>query len=163
MNLKNCLSIIIVLLFANFTSCINHQNQEVATMKRRIINPWTWQDKFGFVQSNEITNAKRMLFTAGIVSVDKDGNLLYPDNMEKQISQIIDNMEVLLQQANFELSDVVKFKYYTTNVQDFTNASKHVLIDRLKKANCKPATSLIGVASLFHPNCVVEIEAVVAD
>jgi enamine deaminase RidA (YjgF/YER057c/UK114 family) len=140
----------------------NQQKNEINTMKKRIINPWTWQDKFGFVQANEVTNANRTLYTAGIVSVDGDGNLLYPDDMEKQINQVFDNMEILLKQSNFQLSDVVRFTYYTTDVQAFTKAG-HILGKRLGKSNCKPATSLIGVNSLFHPNCVIEIEAIVVD
>jgi 2-iminobutanoate/2-iminopropanoate deaminase len=155
------LIIVLCLLIGILSGCINNQKKEIQTMQRRIINPWTWQDNFGFVQSNEITNANRMLFTAGIVSVDKDGNLLYPGDMEKQINQIFNNLETILAQADFQLSDVVRFTYYTTNVQDFSEST--ILLDRLKKENCKPATSLIGVASLFHPDCVVEIEAVVAD
>jgi enamine deaminase RidA (YjgF/YER057c/UK114 family) len=139
-----------------------NQNGEISIMKKRIINPWTWQDKFGFVQANEITDARRTLFTAGIVSVDGEGNLLHPGDMEKQINQIVDNLVVILEQANFELSDVVRFTYYTTDVEDFGKAA-HVLIGRLEKAGCKPATSLIGVDSLFHPDCVVEIEATVVD
>lgn len=131
-------------------------------MEKRIINPWTWQDKFGFVQGNEVTNANRTLFTAGIVSVDKDGNLLYQDDMEKQINQIFNNMEILLKQSNFQLSDVVRFIYYTTDIQAFIKAGA-VLDKHLKNGNCKPATSLIGVNSLFHPKCIVEIEAVVVD
>ena len=82
--------------------------------------------------------------------------------MEKQISQIVDNLVEILEQANFKLSDVVRFTYYTTDVEGFGKTA-HVLIDRLEKAGCKPATSLIGVDSLFHPDCVVEIEATVVD
>lgn len=131
-------------------------------MERKVINPWTWQDQFGFVQANEVANSKRTLFTAGIVSVDEDGNLLHPGDMEKQINQIFDNMETLVHEAKFQLSDVVRFTYYTTNVEAFSKAGR-VLGERLTKAACRPATSLIGVASLFHPDCVIEIEAVAAN
>lgn len=137
-------------------------NVKQSILKKRSINPWAWQDKFGFVQANEITNARRMLFTAGIVSVDGEGSLLHPGDMEKQIRQIVDNLEEILEQANFKLSDVVRFTYYTTDVEDFGKAA-HVLFGRLEKAGCKLATSLIGVDSLFHPDCVVEIEATVVD
>ncbi|MCP4111997.1 MAG: RidA family protein [Desulfobacteraceae bacterium] len=165
MKTKTTVLTILTCLFASLIGCglYTNQNKEIATVKKRIINPWTWQDKFGFVQANEVTNGQRMLFTAGIVSVDGDGNLLHGGDVEKQISKIIDNMELLLEQANFKLSDVVRFTYYTTDVQGFKNAAKHVLVERLKKAGCKPATSLIGVNSLFHPDCVVEIEATVVD
>lgn len=147
-------------------SCANqqyaNQKKEINALEKRIINPWTWQDKFGFVQANEVTDVKRTLYTAGIVSVDGEGNLLHPNDMEKQINQIFDNMETLVKQANFKLSNVVRFTYYTTDIQAFIKAGP-VLGARLEKADCRPATSLIGVDSLFHPDCVVEIEAIVVD
>lgn len=166
MKLKYSATLFLLLLSLCLFGCVNRQNinqkEGDITVKKRIINPWTWQDKFGFVQANEVRDVKRTLYTAGIVSVDGDGNLLHPGDMEKQINQIFDNMETLVGQANFRLSDVVKFTYYTTDVQAFTKAGS-VLGERLEKAVCRPATSLIGVNSLFHPDCVVEIEAVVVD
>ncbi len=127
-------------------------------MDKKIINPWTWQDQYGFVQANKIKNANQMLFCAGIVSVDKDGNMLHPGDMAKQIDQIFDNIEILFKQAEVKLYDVVKFTYYTTDVTAFIGAGE-TLGKRLEKGNCRPATSLIGVASLFHPDCIIEIEA----
>lgn len=156
---------LLFLLAAILIGCSSDQSDSSTlknnTMERRIINPWTWQDSYGFVQSNEVSNVKRTLYTAGIVSVDKDGNLLHPQDMDQQINQILDNLEILLEQSNFKLSDVVKFTYYTTHINDFARST--ILLERLKKANCKPATTLIGVAALFHPDCVIEIEAIVVD
>jgi hypothetical protein len=48
----------------------------------------------------------------GIVSVDGDGNLLHPGDMEKQVNQIFDNMETLVTQANFKLSDMDRDSFY---------------------------------------------------
>jgi len=127
-------------------------------MEKKIINPWTWQDNFGFVQANEITNAEKMLFCAGQVSVDDNGNLLHAGDMAKQIDQIFNNLETVLQEAGAQLSNVVRLTYYTTDVAAFTKAGR-VLGRRLGKGGCKPATTLLGVASLFHPDCIVEIEA----
>lgn len=127
-------------------------------MTKKIINPWSWQDNFGFVQANEITDLERMLFCAGQVSVDDSGNLLHAGDMAKQINQVFDNLETVLQQAGVQLSNIVRLTYYTTDVAAFTEEVQ-VLIDRLEKGDCKPATTLLGVASLFHPDCVVEIEA----
>lgn len=140
--------------------CAVNQNTGESNLKRKIVNPWTWQENRGFVQGHEVTNVKRMLVTAGQVSVDADGNLLHPGDMEKQITRVMDNMETLLSQSGFNLSDVARFTYFTTDVQAFTKAAPNVLIDRLDQAGCKPATSLIGVKELFHSECVVEIEAI---
>jgi len=41
--------------------------------RRRITNPWTWQDQFGFVQANTVA-AQRLVFCAGQASIDADGN-----------------------------------------------------------------------------------------
>ncbi len=147
---------IICLLFFNLAGCGLHKDN--SNIKKRIINPWTWQDKYGFVQANDVTDVRRMLFCAGQISVDANGNLLHPDDMEKQINQIFANLKLILKQANLKLSDVVRFTYYTTDITAFTNNS-HVLAELLKKEDCKPATSLIGVASLSRPGCVVEFEA----
>jgi len=99
-----------------------------------------------------------MLFCAGQVSVDDNGNLLHAGDMAKQIDQIFNNLETVLQEAGAQLSNVVRLTYYTTDVAAFTKAGR-VLGRRLGKGGCKPATTLLGVASLFHPDCIVEIEA----
>ncbi len=131
-------------------------------MEKRVINPCTWQDNYGFVQANEITNPRRILVTAGQVSVDKNGALLHPGDMKKQLEQVLDNIELILKEGDFKLEDVIRFTYFTTDVAAFSTAAPEKLIPRLSEANCKPATSLIGVNELFHPECVVEIEATVA-
>jgi len=172
MNYKYSLPTVIAsLLIVSLVGCDSSrqlkQGREVNAMERRIINPWTWQDNFGmsgFVHANEITDAKRTLFTAGIVSVDGDGNLLHPGDMAKQADQIINNLGTILEQANFEFSDVVRFTYFTTDIEAFKSvAVQKVLIERLKNVGCRPATSLIGVQSLFHPDCVIEIEAILVN
>lgn len=129
-------------------------------MTKKIINPWTWQDKFGFVQANQITEAKNILFCAGQVSVDENGNLVYAGDMKGQINQIFNNLETIFEQAGMQLSDISKITYYTTDVSRFVEAdTAQALSYHLEKSNCRPATSLIGVASLFHPDCVIELEA----
>ena len=45
--------------------------------ERRIINPWGWQDAYGFVQANEVSDTQRVLYCAGQVSVDAEGNPLH--------------------------------------------------------------------------------------
>jgi len=160
-----CYALTLVCLISCGDNKQNNMNTDNSSFKKRIINPCTWQNNRGFVQANELTGARRILFTAGQVSVDAEGNLLYPGDMEKQIHKTIDNLEAILKQAGFKLSDIVKMTYYTTDVKAFTkvNIEKQPLMNRLSKAGCKPATSLIGVNELFHPDCVVEIEATLAD
>jgi enamine deaminase RidA (YjgF/YER057c/UK114 family) len=76
-------------------------------MERAVVNPWTWQDRFGFVQGNALTGAERLLLCAGQVSVDPDGKPLHPGDMTAQIAQALDNLETVLGEAEMTVADVV--------------------------------------------------------
>jgi enamine deaminase RidA (YjgF/YER057c/UK114 family) len=127
-------------------------------MERRIVNPWTWQDAFGFVQANEVSGAKRTLVCAGQTSVDADGRPLHAGDMAAQIRQALANLETVLERAGFRLADVVRLNYYTTDVDGFMAAAPAGL-GRLAEGGCRPAATLLGVARLFHPDILVELEA----
>ena len=85
-------------------------------MERRIVNPWAWQDTFGFVQANELRGVQRALVCAGQTSVDAEGRPVHPGDMAAQVGQALDNLETVLGQAGFTLADVVRLNYYTTDV-----------------------------------------------
>ena len=127
-------------------------------MERRIVNPWTWQDQFGYVQANETSGAERVLLCAGQTSVDSDGQPLHEGDMGAQIGQALDNLETVLREAGFTLADVVRLNYFVTDVDAFIE-SGGVYGARLAGAGCRPASTLLGVARLASPQLLVEIEA----
>ena len=128
-------------------------------MERRIVNPWKWQDNFGFVQANEISGAQRQLICSGQTSVDAEGNPMHVGNMAAQISQALDNLETVLGEAGFKMSDVVRLNYYTTDVDGFVEACIEQVISRLANSGCRAASTLLGVTRLAFPELLVEIEA----
>jgi enamine deaminase RidA (YjgF/YER057c/UK114 family) len=128
-------------------------------MERQIINPWKWQDAFGFVQANEMQGAQRTLVCAGQTSVDAEGAPLHAGDMGKQITQALDNLETVLKASGFKLGDVVRLNYYTIDVDRFVEAAM-AFAPRLAEAGCRPASTLLGVQRLFHPDMLIEIEAV---
>jgi enamine deaminase RidA (YjgF/YER057c/UK114 family) len=127
-------------------------------MERRTINPWTWQERFGFQQANEVTGAERVLYCAGQTSVDGDGQPLHEGQMEAQALQAVDNIETVLREAGFELADIVRTTVYVTDVDAFREAAPAVG-RRLGEAGARYASTLIGVARLALPELMVEIEA----
>jgi enamine deaminase RidA (YjgF/YER057c/UK114 family) len=127
------------------------------TTTRRITNPWTWQDQFGFVQANTVA-APRLVFCAGQASADADGNPAHAGDLSAQLSQAFDNLETVLKDAGVGLSDVVRLNYYTTDV-DGLMANWETISTRLAEANCRPASTLLGVSRLAFPELLVEIEA----
>jgi enamine deaminase RidA (YjgF/YER057c/UK114 family) len=122
------------------------------------VNPWTWQDQFGFSQAIDVRGAERVLYCAGQTSVDADGHPLHAGDFTRQMLQAIDNLEAVLAGAGLKLSDVVRLNYYVTDIDAFMSAAP-AFGGRLHTAGCKPASTLLKVGGLFHPDILVEIEA----
>ncbi|MEO8259171.1 MAG: RidA family protein [Acidobacteriota bacterium] len=122
------------------------------------VNPWTWQDQFGFSQAMDVRGAGRVLYCAGQTSVDADGRPMHAGDMAAQVDLAMDNLETVLRQAGLGLPDVVRLNYYTTDMAAYLKNAQF-LGARLQAAGCKPAGTLLGVVSLFHPDILVEIEA----
>jgi enamine deaminase RidA (YjgF/YER057c/UK114 family) len=127
-------------------------------MQKRVVNPWTWQDRFGFVQANEVQGAERVLYCAGQTSVDGDGQPLHEGEMEAQALQAIDNLETVLREAGFELGDVVRLTTYVTDVDAYRAAAPAVGA-RMGQAGARYAATLLGISRLALPELLVEIEA----
>jgi len=130
-------------------------------MERRIVNPWTWQDQFGYVQANELSGMNRVLVCAGQTSVDTDGQPLHEGDMVAQVGQALDNLETVLGEAGFALADVVRMNLFVTDVDAFIQAGP-AWGARLAQAGCRPASTLLGIARLAFPPLLVEIEATAA-
>jgi len=127
-------------------------------MEKRIVNPWKWQDALGFVQASEVSGTKRTLICSGQTSVDADGAPLHAGDMAAQIRQALANLETVLSQAGQPQPDVVRLNYYTTDVDAFMAGAREGL-GRLAETGCRPASTLLGVARLFHRDIMVEIES----
>jgi enamine deaminase RidA (YjgF/YER057c/UK114 family) len=127
-------------------------------VERRVINPWSWQDQFGFVQAHEVRGVERVLLCAGQTSTDAEGRPAHPGDMRAQVALALDNLETVLREAGLGLADVVRLNYYTTDVDAFLDAYD-VVMQRLAGAGCRPASTLLGVARLAFPELLVEIEA----
>lgn len=126
-------------------------------MNRRIINPWTWQEAFGFNHGHEVTGAERTLYLAGQVSLDEDGQVVHEGDMAGQINKSIDNIEAVLEAADMTLADVVRLNIYTTDVDGLlANAA---VLGRLGEAGCRYTSTLLGVSRLAFPELLVELEA----
>ena len=127
-------------------------------MERRTINPWTWQDNFGFSQAIEVSATQRTIFCAGQASTDEEGRPVHLNDMRGQINQAMDNLETVLRESGAGLSDVVRLNYYTTDL-DLLFEAYDTIVSRLAEAGCQPSSTLLGVASLAFPELLVEIEA----
>ncbi len=117
-----------------------------------------WQDQFGFVQANEISDVRRVLVCAGQASFDGEGRPIHAGDMLSQLNQALDNLEAVLDGAGLRLSDVVRLNYFTTDVDAFVGSAE-VLGSRLAGSGCRPASTLLGVQRLAFRELLIEVEA----
>jgi enamine deaminase RidA (YjgF/YER057c/UK114 family) len=127
-------------------------------VERREINPWGWQDQFGFSQAIEVRNHTRTLYCAGQTSVDASGAPMHQGDMAAQLAQAMENLEAVLEQAALKLGDVVRLNIHTTDI-DRTLQCYGEIVGRLAAVGCRPAMMLLGVSRLAFPELLVEIEA----
>jgi len=128
-------------------------------VETRAVNPWTWQDDFGFSQAVEVSGGQRVLMCAGQTSVDENGAPLHPGDMAAQVKQALDNLEAVLKTAGLGFANVVRLNFYTIDVDAFLAASDEIGQRVRAAGGPAPAGTLLGVTRLAFPELMVELEA----
>ena len=128
-------------------------------MEQRNVNPWKWQDQWGFSQAVEVRGAERVLYCSGQTSTDADGKTVAPGDMAAQAAKALDNVETVLREAGLGLQNVVRLDYFVTDVDLYSNEAAPVIGPRLAAAGVQPAGTLLGITRLAFPDLMIEIEA----
>lgn len=105
-------------------------------------------------------NGGTMIFTSGIVADDVNGTIVGKGDLKAQVKQAFENLKIVLAAAGAEFTDVVKMTYYVVNYKpEQIPMIREVRANYLPTKN-PPASTLVGVASLFNADVLIEIEAV---
>ena len=99
----------------------------------------------------------RLLYISGQVAWDASGNIVGTGDVRAQARQVFHNLQSVLQAAGGDLSNLMKITTYITKIEDFpavAEARAEVFRGEL------PASTLIVVKSLFHPDFLIEVEGV---
>lgn len=107
-----------------------------------------------------VVNKGTMIFTAGIVANDEAGNIIGKGDLAAQTKQVFDNLLKILSAAGADFKDVVKLTYYVVNYKpEQVTTIRQIRANYLPETN-KPASTLVGVQSLYHPDVLIEVEAI---
>ena len=126
-------------------------------MDRTQINPWSWQDEFGYSQGWRVDGPTSVLFIAGQVALAPDGSLVGEGDFDAQCRQVFENLKTVLEQAGATFEHVVKVTVYMT---DITNLQRYREIKAEFVSGPQPASTSLEVKSLAFPPLMVEVEAV---
>ena len=129
-------------------------------MEQRKVNPWKWQDEYGFSQAIEVTGAERVLYMAGQTSTGADGKTLDPGDMGAQTKNALDNVETVLREAGLGLENLVRLNYFVTDMERYFAESAPVLGERFGRAGIQPAGTLVEISRLALPDLLIEIEGI---
>jgi 2-iminobutanoate/2-iminopropanoate deaminase len=96
------------------------------------------------------------VYVSGLVSRDKQGNVIGKGDMAAQIRQVGQNLGLSLEAAGATLKDLVRTCTYVTDIDEFF---KHVDMRHKYFGEALPTSSTIGVSRLSHPDFMIEVEA----
>jgi len=110
-----------------------------------------WEDIVGYCRAVKIGNT---LEVSGTVASDGT-NVIAKGDFYGQAKFIIEKIEKVLKQADFELTDVVRTRIFVTDI------SKWELVGKAHGEffkDIKPVTSMVEISALIDPDYLVEIE-----
>ena len=93
---------------------------------------------------------------AGIISLNKQGELIGRDDMQAQARAIVEITGKALTAAGATPANVVRMNIYTVDVDRFKQEGHREVLKFFD--GLLPASTLVGVTQLAHPDFLVEIE-----
>jgi enamine deaminase RidA (YjgF/YER057c/UK114 family) len=103
-----------------------------------------------------VAEGKRLIFVAGQLARDREGNVVGKGDMRAQMRQVGENIKAALEAAGASLGDLVKTTTYVTDIEEFF---RHVDVRMEYLGAALPTSTTVEVRRLAHPDFLVEVEA----
>lgn len=124
-------------------------------MSRRVITDANAPNPIGAYNQAVIANG--FIFTAGQIAIDPATGKLIEDSFKARVHQVFKNLSAILDHANTNFGNVVKFTVFLTDMDNYAEVNE-VFNEWLDEANA-PARSLVAVRGL-PAGTDVEIECI---
>ncbi len=97
------------------------------------------------------------IYVSGMIAWDAERRIVGPADPWTQTRKALENMRDVLRAGGSDLSDIVKITFYLTDIRH-----KPMVWEARKSlfGDCRPASTLVGVAHLVDPLALVEVDAV---
>ena len=114
-------------------------------------------DPAAYSQGVKVTGAQAVLFLAGQVASDKDGGVAHRGDFKAQAREAYKALKSLVEAQGGTLANIVKLNTYLTDIRYRADLAP-VREEFFGKKG--PASTLVQVAALAHPDYLIEIEAI---
>jgi enamine deaminase RidA (YjgF/YER057c/UK114 family) len=123
----------------------------MSSERKNISSGAKWENIVGYSRAVRVGN---IIEVAGTTSVDGD-KVIGKGNLYEQTQFILHKIEKALDEAGASMSDVVRTRMYVTDIRNWEDAGRaHGEFFR----DIKPASTLVEVSDLIHPDLLIEIE-----
>jgi enamine deaminase RidA (YjgF/YER057c/UK114 family) len=101
-----------------------------------------------------------IVFFAGQVPLDARGEVVGRGDFAAQMRQTFANLSRALTEAGCTPESILKISYFVVGLERDRLLALRAARDAFFPVGVKPASTLLGVAALFNPDVLVEIEVV---
>ncbi len=105
----------------------------------------------------DAVEASGFLYISGMLPVEANGELVGTGDVIRQSEQVLDNVAAVLTATGASFNDVVKVGVY---LRDMADREAINTVRRRYFGDARPASTLVQVSALAHPDALVEIEAI---
>lgn len=128
-------------------------------MAKEFINPEGLAEPAGWTHVVTADRGK-LAFIAGMVAVDREGNVVGKDDLSLQARKTFENLKIALEAVGATPKDMVQMRYYLKDYKpEFLPIIRKARMEVLSLEK-SPASALIGVPALFLEDLLIEVEAV---
>ena len=107
-----------------------------------------------------VTKPGKLIFLSGQVANDPSGQLVAKGDLKAQTEQVFANLKTALAAAGATFNDVVKITWYIKGYKPEDLPVLRGIRDKYVNTAEPPASTLIGVASLFQEDYLLEVDAI---
>jgi len=125
-------------------------------MGKKQINPWRWQDVYGFSQAWKIDGVRSLIVISGQASISADGVVMHLGDFRAQVRRTFENLQLVLKEAGATLDDIVKLGVYLVNMN---NLPDYGAVQAEFFKGPMPAQTVVEISSLALSGMMIEIEA----
>lgn len=125
--------------------------------KTQLTSPELREPPGVFSQATMVEASGRLVFVSGMTARRKDGSIAGVGDVREQTRQVCENLRHALEQAGGTLDDICRVDVYVRNMEDFAKIHE---IRAEYFTEPLPASTMVEVAKLVHPDYLIEISAI---
>jgi enamine deaminase RidA (YjgF/YER057c/UK114 family) len=129
-------------------------------MKKQYLNPKDLNTPRFYSHAVTVEEAKKLVYVSGQVSWDAGGRIVGKGDMRAQSEQVFKNVEAALKAAGAGWGDAIKMNGYMVGMNSERVTAYREVRGRFLKEGALPASTLVGVEALVHPDLLLEVEVV---